>query len=118
MKGLNRLKGSKVTHCQIMIHDKELFQTKMIEGEFYRGSVELFLLKMLIVLRLSAQQMLSSRFLCWRDKLTSMKQSNKKLILTCTIRLSIVLSDTSKETTMVDAEIVATKHKSAFKRFV
>ena len=34
------------------------------------------------------------------------------------IRLSIVLSDTSKETTMVDAEIVATKHKSAFKRFV
>ena len=32
------------------------------------------------------------------------------------VRFAIALSDTGKETTVVDAEIVATKHKSAFKR--
>ena len=32
------------------------------------------------------------------------------------VRLALVLQDTSRETTIVDAEIVATKHKTAFKR--
>ena len=32
------------------------------------------------------------------------------------LRLGIVLSDTGGETTVVDAEIIATSHKSAFKR--
>ena len=50
------------------------------------------------------------------DKRLSSKSKSQCIYQIQTFRLGIVLSDTAGETTVVDAEIIATHHKSAFKR--